>query len=1390
MATLSGNKIKNTYQSLVKFSDNGNITTSAKQLTDGFGNNSPMFVSTTQVGIGVTPESGIELHVYGDAKIGSNLTVIGNLVVEGSTTTVGTDTLTVKDPLIVLANNNTASDAVDIGFYGKYHPSSTTLYSGLFREALTGKYRLFKSLQVEPTTTVNTSGTGYSVASLVANLEGNVTGGTISGTTGNFSGNILMSNNSNPSLRLLDTNNNANAIIYAGESEVVMGSYSTHPLKFVQNTGTALTIDTSKNATFVGNIILAGTVDGRNVSTDGAKLDGIEAGATTDQTAAEIKTAYESNSNTNDFTDADETKLNGIEASADVTDATNVLAAGAVMTTGNQSIAGVKTFSNQVSIPATPSASTDAASKGYVDTKTGENNELSEVLANGNTTGGTDIAVSAGDDITFTDTSKALFGAGNDLEIYHNGTNSVIDNNTNNLLISTASQTIISSNATNNQLTLGHSSGNWFAKATNSNTLIIGSESNGTNNITLDVTNSGSATFAGNVSLPDSKKLILGTGNDLEIYHDGSNSYIKDTSGTGDLIIDTSTFRLRSANGGETMIRSFEDGAVILSHNNTDRLATTSSGVTVTGEIGIGGATIIDTTATYTQIRNPESTRCIFLGDSGDASNYYDNTSHIFRSAGGAANYLTINSSSATFAGNVSLGDNKELIFGAATDYKIYHNSTTNVNHISSLIDRQLSLNANNVFITNQANSENMARFIADAEVKLYYDNVQKFQTTATGIEVSGTSSTFANRVSAGESFNSVKNGADTVADGPFFGLKNAAGTRQYINQLDASNNIDYWYYNGSAWTPTISLLNNGGATFAGLINAPYIELSDYLQFKADDAEIYWSNAANNDYWRWKRDASNNFICDHYNGSSTTAALTLDSDGNVGIGETPFANSLTNAVGVDLKNNVGLIGYANAMYISSNAYYNSGWKYRATNTAALLQVGSTDGTLTFRQAASGTADAAISFEERFKIDSSGNVGIGVSSLQSWARLQVAGTAGAQTGANQALYVSAPSTTAGEGVGIRLSAASGSNEAVGVIGMVNNASGNAGSMTFHTYNGGEDIPERMRISSLGVVSVGTTSPITDPYVSTNQFQQFQVGKSGVMGSYTNSAGEAMFANNIYVGSTYNTFQAIDPTLDGFGVFCYNTSIQFKFADTQSNGTQSVNSKLTIDSASVTVNEGDLFLGATSSKQGTAYFWSNANDSRMSIANTGSAFELKATYLSTAGYKPIDFYTSDSLSMRITSQGELLKGIQTAAGQGTLAAFNSSEMGNGYINLCRDDTATIKQIRFGKNGSEVGSISTTGSTTAFNETSDYRLKEDLQDFAGLDMISKIPVYDFKWKIDESRSYGVMAHELQEVLPDAVTGEKDAEEMQGVDYSKIVPILIKSIQELKAEIELLKQ
>jgi len=162
------------------------------------------------------------------------------------------------------------------------------------------------------------------------------------------------------------------------------------------------------------------------------------------------------------------------------------------------------------------------------------------------------------------------------------------------------------------------------------------------------------------------------------------------------------------------------------------------------------------------------------------------------------------------------------------------------------------------------------------------------------------------------------------------------------------------------------------------------------------------------------------------------------------------------------------------------------------------------------------------------------------------------------------------------------------------------------------------------------------------------------------------------------------------------------------------------------------------------------------------------------------------------MRITSGGDVLFGTQgTPNGTSVYgSAFLPESVNRTVLRQASSWTGTSTlQTYYNPNG-PVGSIKTNGFATTFNTSSDYRLKEDLQDFAGLDMVSKIPVYDFKWKTDDSRSYGVMAHELQEVLPDAVSGEKDAEDMQSVDYSKIVPLLVKSIQELKAEVDKLKQ
>jgi hypothetical protein len=123
-----------------------------------------------------------------------NVTIAGNLTVSGTTTEVSSTTINVADPLLSMATNNGSADAVDIGFYGLYDTSgSQDLYAGLFRDASdSGKFKIFKDNQAEPTTTVNTSGTGYAVGTLVANLEGNVTGnvtGNTSGTSGSTTGN-------------------------------------------------------------------------------------------------------------------------------------------------------------------------------------------------------------------------------------------------------------------------------------------------------------------------------------------------------------------------------------------------------------------------------------------------------------------------------------------------------------------------------------------------------------------------------------------------------------------------------------------------------------------------------------------------------------------------------------------------------------------------------------------------------------------------------------------------------------------------------------------------------------------------------------------------------------------------------------------------------------------------------------------------------------------------------------------------------------------------------------------------------------------------------------------------------------------------------------------------
>lgn len=122
------------------------------------------------------------------------------------------------------------------------------------------------------------------------------------------------------------------------------------------NSGSALNLSGSAvvMVTAAGADIQQPPSEGAFANGDKTKLDGIEAGATADQTAAEIKTAYESNSDTNAFTDAEKTKLTGIEAGADVTDATNVTASGALMDSELTSEASVKAINQGLATTDSP----------------------------------------------------------------------------------------------------------------------------------------------------------------------------------------------------------------------------------------------------------------------------------------------------------------------------------------------------------------------------------------------------------------------------------------------------------------------------------------------------------------------------------------------------------------------------------------------------------------------------------------------------------------------------------------------------------------------------------------------------------------------------------------------------------------------------------------------------------------------------------------------------------------------------------------------------------------------------------------------------------------------------------------------------------------------------
>ena len=208
--------------------------------------------------------------------------------------------------------------------------------------------------------------------------------------------------------------------------------------------------------------------------------------------------------------------------------------------------------------------------------------------------------------------------------------------------------------------------------------------------------------------------------------------------------------------------------------------------------------------------------------------------------------------------------------------------------------------------------------------------------------------------------------------------------------------------------------------------------------------------------------------------------------------------------------------------------------------------------------------------------------------------------------------------------------------------------------------------------------------------------------------------------------------------------------------------------------------------------------------MGYSASSDTFGIGASYRSTAGFKPLAFLTSNSERLRIDTSGNTLfgktsvswtlDGTQIENGGETLGV-TSSLTGNNFF--ARKNNATGTMFAFWYNSTNIGNITSGTSSVAYNTSSDYRLKENVTDVTdGITRIKQLAPKRFNFIADPDTTVdGFIAHEAQAVVPEAVTGTHNAvdadgnPEYQGIDQSKLVPLLTAALQEAIAKIETLE-
>jgi hypothetical protein len=451
--------------------------------------------------------------------------------------------------------------------------------------------------------------------------------------------------------------------------------------------------------------------------------------------------------------------------------------------------------------------------------------------------------------------------------------------------------------------------------------------------------------------------------------------------------------------------------------------------------------------------------------------------------------------------------------------------------------------------------------------------------------------------------------------------------------------------------------------------------------------------------------------------------------------------------------------------------------------------GSTSTDLIFRTASSGTE------AERMRIDSSGNIGVGTNS-------PVTGNSGGRF-----IHIHNTATDANR-----------PSEIVFTNGSTGTTGGSGGTITYYqddlyTWNYeaqdlifGTSATERMRLTSSGNMGLGETSPDTRLHI-----KESTTGATGIFiqnsNGATNSSADLYFGN--WSGSSTTTPQAriqaintnVNTAATDLAFWTYNGSSTSERMRIDSSGVVSINQTsasniFRIQSSSTA--ESNLLLQNSTSGTGPG--------NGLYLGIDGSAVGYLWNYENTSNI----FATNNTERMRIDSSGNVFinRTSQRSAEKfsvdngGQVAIFtctaNADHSNIQMIHAYAGGGTNATQISFqNQTATSVGSIKSNGSSTSFNTSSDYRLKENVVDLDGaITRVKQLSPKRFNFIVNPDTTVdGFLAHEAQTVVPEAITGthnEVDDDNnpvYQGIDQSKLVPLLTAALQEAIAKIETLE-